>query len=57
VNDVTEMAASKPDSVDLIFTGRHADARIVQMADVVTEMVNVKHAFERGIGAREGIDY
>ena len=57
VNDVTAMAASKPDSVDLILTGRHADARIVQMADVVTEMVNVKHAFERGIRAREGIDY
>lgn len=57
VNDLVKMVAGKPDNVDLILTGRHADARIVQMADVVTEMVNVKHAFERGIGAREGIDY
>jgi cob(I)alamin adenosyltransferase len=57
VESVMEIIGAKPDNVDLILTGRHADDRIVQMADVVTKMVNVKHAFERGIKAREGIDY
>jgi cob(I)alamin adenosyltransferase len=57
VDDVVEMIAAKPESIDLILTGRRADSRIIQMADVVTEMVNVKHVFERGIKAREGIDY
>jgi cob(I)alamin adenosyltransferase len=57
INDVMEIVAEKPDRVDLILTGRHADPRIVQMADVVTEMVNVKHTFEQGVKAREGIDY
>ena len=55
--DVVGVLKAKPQDVDLILTGRHADSRIIEMADVVTEMVNVKHAFERGIKAREGIDY
>ena len=57
VEDVVAMMAGKPEGVDLILTGRHADKRIIQMADVVTEMVNVKHAFDCGVKAREGIDY
>jgi cob(I)alamin adenosyltransferase len=57
VKAVMEIALGKPHNVDLILTGRHADASLVQMADVVTEMVNVKHAFKRGIKAREGFDY
>jgi cob(I)alamin adenosyltransferase len=57
VEDVIKVITARPDSIDVILTGRHADSRIIEMADVVTEMVNVKHAFERGIKAREGIDY
>jgi len=57
VEDIIQVVDARPESVDLILTGRHADSRIIQMADVVTEMVNVKHAFERGINARAGIDY
>jgi cob(I)alamin adenosyltransferase len=57
LGEVIEIVAGKPDNVDLILTGRHADARIIQMADIVTEMVNIKHAFEQGIKAREGFDY
>ena len=57
LEDVIEAVTARPESVDLMLTGRHADARIIQMADVVTEMVNVKHAFERGVKAREGFDY
>ena len=57
LEDVLALVSARPKSVDLILTGRHADDRLIQAADVVTEMVNVKHAFERGILAREGIDY
>ena len=57
VDDVVKMVAEKPESVDLILTGRHADARVIQLADVVTEMLNVKHAFDSGVKARQGIDY
>lgn len=57
VEDVLRTLEVRPDSVDVLLTGRHADQRIIDAADVVTEMRNVKHAFERGIKAREGIDY
>jgi cob(I)alamin adenosyltransferase len=57
VADVIEMVSARPDSVDVILTGRHADSRVIEMADVVTEMVNVKHAFDNGVKARRGIDY
>ena len=41
----------------MILTGRDAPEAIVDMADTVTEMRNVKHAFDRGVMARRGIDY
>jgi len=43
--------------VDLILTGRLADPRLVQAADLVTEMVKVKHPFDKGIAARKGFEY
>ena len=57
LNEVVKLISSRPASVDLILTGRHANNKIVEMADIVTEMVNVKHAYDRGVAAREGIDY
>jgi cob(I)alamin adenosyltransferase len=57
VDAVREMMLEKPQNVDLILTGRNASADIIEIADTVTEMVNIKHAFEQGVKAREGIDY
>jgi cob(I)alamin adenosyltransferase len=57
VDSVIEVMDEKPEWVDLILTGRHAHTRVVQMADIVTEMKSIKHTFEKGIFAREGIDY
>jgi cob(I)alamin adenosyltransferase len=57
LEDVIDLIASRPPNVDLILTGRGADPAVIEAADVVTEMVNVKHAFERGVPAREGFDY
>jgi cob(I)alamin adenosyltransferase len=43
--------------VELILTGRNADPRLVQRADLVTEMLMIKHPYTKGIKARKGIDY
>ncbi len=57
LEDVIGLIASRPSNVDLILTGRGANPAVIEAADVVTEMVNIKHAFERGVPAREGFDY
>jgi cob(I)alamin adenosyltransferase len=57
LEEVIDIVKKKPWNMDLILTGRNAHADIVRMADTVTEMVNIKHAFENGIEARKGIDY
>ncbi|MCX7912914.1 MAG: cob(I)yrinic acid a,c-diamide adenosyltransferase, partial [Dehalococcoidales bacterium] len=54
---VRELIRTKPSHVELILTGRNAPAELLEMADLVTEMKKVKHPFDRGIGAREGIEY
>lgn len=47
----------RPAHVNVVLTGRDAPASLVELADTVTEMRSVKHAFERGIRAKKGIDY
>jgi cob(I)alamin adenosyltransferase len=47
----------KPAKVELVLTGRNAPREVIERADLVTEMVAVKHPFDRGIGARRGIEY
>jgi cob(I)alamin adenosyltransferase len=56
VEDILALIASKPKNVELILTGRKADSRIVEAADLVTEMVEIKHYYNEGIEAREGIE-
>lgn len=41
----------------MILTGRHAEQQLVNLADTVTEMMLVKHAFQKGIRARKGIEF
>ena len=57
VDDVIRLIKDKPRNVELILTGRKADPRIIQLADLVTEMVKIKHPFDKGIPARKGIEY
>ena len=57
LDDVEKLIKDKPANVELILTGRYADTRLIEMADLVTEMVNVKHPFEKGIKARKGFEY
>jgi cob(I)alamin adenosyltransferase len=54
---VVETLQRKPEMVHVILTGRNAHASIVELADTVTEMREVKHAYQRGIMAQRGIEY
>jgi cob(I)alamin adenosyltransferase len=47
---------NKPYDVELVITGRHAPSRVIENADLVTEMIPVKHYFEKGVPARVGIE-
>jgi cob(I)alamin adenosyltransferase len=57
VDEVIETLRSRPEKVNVILTGRDAPDQFIELADTVTEMVKVKHAFDRGVMARRGIDY
>jgi cob(I)alamin adenosyltransferase len=57
LDEVIQLIKDKPSNVELILTGRYVDTKLVEMADLVTEMVKVKHPFDRGIKARKGIEY
>jgi cob(I)alamin adenosyltransferase len=54
---VAESLRRKPDMVHVILTGRNAHPKIVELADTVTEMRQVKHAYEKGVLAQKGIEY
>ena len=54
---VVESLKKKPEMVHVILTGRNAHSTIVEIADTVTEMRQVKHAYEKGVMAQRGIEY
>lgn len=54
---VVEVIGRRPSRVSVVCTGRDAAPELVAIADTVTSMTNVKHAYERGIAAKKGIDY
>jgi cob(I)alamin adenosyltransferase len=54
---VVEGLKQKPEMVHVILTGRNAHPTIVELADTVTEMRQVKHAYEKGVMAQRGIEY
>ncbi len=55
--EVLDFLAKKPDKVELVLTGRNAPLEIIAAAQLVTEMVEVKHPFQQGIPARKGVEY
>ena len=57
VNDVLNIISTKPPELDLILTGNHAKSKIIEIADLVTEMKEIKHPFKSGIKAKKGIDF
>jgi cob(I)alamin adenosyltransferase len=57
LDEVLELIKNKPKHVELILTGRYAPEEIIEAADLVTEMKEVKHPFNKGYQARKGIEY
>ena len=55
--DVVQLVKDRPEHVELILTGRLAPQEVIDAADLVTEMVKVKHPYDLGIPARRGIEY
>jgi cob(I)alamin adenosyltransferase len=56
LTDLLQIIDSKPDTVELILTGRNVKREILERADLVTEMVDRKHYYDKGVPAREGIE-
>ena len=57
VADIVSAIAARPRHVNVVITGRDAAPELVELADTVTEMREVKHAYQQGIRAMRGIDY
>lgn len=52
-----QLIDSKPQNMELILTGRNVPPKIAEKADLITEMKDIKHYFDIGVPAREGIEY
>jgi len=57
LDEVVDALEGRPGKVNVILTGRDAPQRLIEIADTVTEMRKVKHAYDSGVMARRGIDY
>ena len=56
VEDLLEIMRTKPAQVELVLTGRNADPRVIEAADLVTEMREIKHYYKAGVQSRIGIE-
>jgi len=56
VDDLLDVIKKKPSQVELVITGRKADPRLIEAADLVTEMKEIKHYYTKGVTARYGIE-
>ncbi len=54
---VVKLIKDRPKDLDLVLTGHHAPEKLIKMADLVTEMREIKHPFQKGILAKKGIDF
>lgn len=57
VEAVVAAVANRPEHVNVVLTGRNAHERLIEIADTVSEINVVKHAYKQGIRAKKGIDY
>ena len=55
--EIVEAIAARPRHVNVIITGRDAAPELIELADTVTEMREIKHAFKAGIKAQAGVEY
>ena len=57
MEELRSFLEGRPEGLEVVLTGRNAPSELVSMADYVTEMLKIKHPFDRGRGARRGIDF
>jgi len=57
IPEVLSLIVNKPAHIELVLTGRYAPPQVVKVADLVTEMLEIKHPYHQGILARKGIDH
>jgi len=57
IKDVLNLIKNKPDQTELVLTGRYAPQELIDKADLVTEMKEIKHYYKEGVEARKGIEY
>ena len=57
LDDVIDLIKSKPAELDLVLTGNHAADEVIELADLVTEMKEIKHPFKSCKKAKKGIDF
>ncbi len=57
VEDIVDLLNSRPPNTEVVLTGRYADEKIIEMADLVTEMKEIKHYYKKGVKARRGIEH
>ncbi len=57
LDEAVEAISTRPEHVSVILTGRDAPARVIEIADTVSEVADVKHAYRAGIRAKKGIDF
>jgi cob(I)alamin adenosyltransferase len=56
-DEVLKLIEEKPLRLELILTGRYADSEFIKRADLVTEMLKIKHPFDAGVSARQGVEF
>ncbi len=56
-DDVLKLISIKPDHVTIVLTGRYASEKIMETADMISEVKEIKHHFEKGVQAQLGIEY
>jgi cob(I)alamin adenosyltransferase len=57
LEEVVEMLRARPPGMELVVTGRYANTEILDMADLVTEMMEVRHPYKKGTLGREGVEF
>lgn len=57
IEDLLKIIKNKPEHVELVLTGRYAPQELIDKADLVTEMKEIKHYYRKGVEARKGIEY
>lgn len=57
LEELLDIIGDKPESLELVLTGRYANPEVVKIADYVSEVLEIKHPYQQGVEARKGVDF